>query len=93
MDNIKSNSVFELPDEMMSFMLAQFDANNLGPRLGRLLRHGRTHLPTPHYAVTTSRGVVPHISQDVLQRHTSIRGVYIALEDCRFLSGFTCSLR
>ena len=82
MDNRKSESIPALPDEMLSFMLAQFEVNSLGPRLGRLLRNGRAPLQTPHYVATTSRGVVPHISHDVLQRHTSIRGAYIALEDC-----------
>jgi queuine tRNA-ribosyltransferase accessory subunit len=93
MDNLKSRGASELPAEMMSFMLAQFDANRLGPRLGRLLRHGRMPLQTPHYVPTTSRGVVPHISHDVLQSHTAIRGVYIALEDCSLLPSFTRSLR
>jgi queuine tRNA-ribosyltransferase accessory subunit len=93
MGSLKSRSASELPDEMMSFMLAQFESNSLGPRLGRLLRHGRTPLQTPLYVATTSRGVVPHISQDVLQRHTSISAAYIALEDCKLLTVFTCSLR
>lgn len=86
-------SVFRSREETMSFVLAQLDANSLGPRLGRLLQHGTTALQTPHYVATTSRGVVPHMSQDVLQRHSAIRGVYISLEDCWFLPDFTCSLR
>jgi queuine tRNA-ribosyltransferase subunit QTRTD1 len=93
MDNHKSESIPALPDEMLSFMLAQFEVNSLGPRLGQLLRNGRAPLQTPHYIATTSRGVVPHISHDVLQRHTSIRGAYIALEDCTLRERLTHSLR
>lgn len=93
MDNLKSTSVSQFPREMMSFMLSYFDANSLGPRLGRLLSHGRVPLQTPHYIATTSRGVIPHLSHDVLQRYTSIPGVYIALEDCKLLSDSAHSLR
>ena len=82
MDIANSQSVSELPDEMLSFVLAQREAVNIGPRLGRLITRSRTPLQTPHYVANTSRGVVPHISHDVLRKHTWIRGVYIALEDC-----------
>jgi hypothetical protein len=92
MDNRKSESIPALPDEMLSFVLAQFEVNSLGPRLGQLLRNGRAPLQTPHYIATTSRGVVPHISHDVLQRHTSIRGAYIALEDCTLRERLTPQL-
>ena len=83
MDNVKNDSFSALLDEMLSFVLSQSEVYGIGPRLGQLLRHGRTLLQTPHYIAPTSRGVVPHISHDVLQRHSSIRGAYIALEDCQ----------
>jgi queuine tRNA-ribosyltransferase accessory subunit len=40
-------------------------------------------IETPHYVAVTSRGVVPHVSPDVLARHTSIKAVYFGLEDCK----------
>ncbi|KAF2208484.1 hypothetical protein CERZMDRAFT_49104 [Cercospora zeae-maydis SCOH1-5] len=50
-------------------------------RLGRLALPGRRILDTPHYLANTSRGVVPHITQDTFTRDTDINGLYIALED------------
>jgi queuine tRNA-ribosyltransferase subunit QTRTD1 len=57
---------------------------NLLPRLGRLSLPGRNAIETPHYLGLTSRGVVPHLSQDNFAQLSSITGVYAALEDCRF---------
>lgn len=42
---------------------------------------GKT-IETPHYVAVTSRGVVPHLSPDVLSKHTSISAAYFGLEDC-----------
>ena len=38
-------------------------------------------MDTPHYIGITSRGVVPHLSQDTMQKHTKLKGIYVALED------------
>lgn len=53
-----------------------------GPRLGTLSMRGRSTVQTPHYLALSSRGAVPHISQDMMQDHTAIMGIYSALEDC-----------
>ena len=53
-----------------------------GPRVGVLSADGRLPIDTPHYLLVSSRGAVPHISQDNLRRHTSVGGIYTALEDC-----------
>lgn len=53
----------------------------LCPRLGRL-RTGKASILTPHYLAITSRGVVPHLSQDTFARDANISGVYVPLEDC-----------
>ena len=53
-----------------------------GPRLGKLSYPDRTTIETPHYLATSSRGCVPHLSQDVMRGSTNIRGIYAALEDC-----------
>jgi queuine tRNA-ribosyltransferase accessory subunit len=76
-----------LPPEMLVFTLKQAVSNELGPRVGQLLRRsGRARgaaIDTPHYVATTSRGVVPHVSHDVLQKSTAVSVVYISLEDCK----------
>lgn len=55
-------------------------------RIGRVCLPGRTILDTPHYLANTSRGVVPHISQDTFVRDTDIHSVFVALEDCEWLA-------
>jgi queuine tRNA-ribosyltransferase len=39
-------------------------------------------MQTPNYFPNTSRGIIPHISQDVQAKHMNVAGVYMALEDC-----------
>jgi queuine tRNA-ribosyltransferase accessory subunit len=53
-----------------------------GPRLGQLKYHRGSTINTPNFIALTSRGVVPHISQDNFASKTEIEGVHIALEDC-----------
>ena len=67
---------------MLSFSLACAKSSTTGPRVGRLTRVGQKAIKTPHYVATTSRGVVPHISHDTLQKHTAVSSIYLALEDC-----------
>lgn len=78
-----ANSLSELPSEMLSFTLIHPNPASLGPRLGRLLFVKRKAIQTPHYVAVTSRGVVPHISQDMMRKHTAINSVYLGLEDCK----------
>ncbi|KAI9827010.1 MAG: hypothetical protein M1826_006489 [Phylliscum demangeonii] len=53
-------------------------------RLGQLHVRGRpSPISTPHYIGVTSRGAVPHLSPDMMRRHTQLSGVYVALEDCK----------
>ena len=51
-------------------------------RHGRLEHCGRWPMLTPHYIGVTSRGAVPHLTQDTMVENTSIKGVYTAFEDC-----------
>lgn len=74
-----ASSIGELPNEMF-FKAA---SSTLAPRLGRLSFPGRQAIDTPHYLAITSRGVVPHLTQDSFARDTRIAGVYVGLEDCR----------
>lgn len=54
----------------------------IGPRLGLLSCQGRMTLETPNIFGITSRGVIPHITPDILASEIQIGGVHMALEDC-----------
>ncbi|KAI5365216.1 Putative tRNA-guanine(15) transglycosylase, queuine tRNA-ribosyltransferase accessory subunit QTRTD1 [Septoria linicola] len=73
----------QLPEEEMFHILRSTGtaATGTAARLGRLALPRRRILETPHYLANTSRGVVPHITQDTFVRDTDINGVYVALED------------
>jgi hypothetical protein len=71
-------------DHVDMFSIVKATSATLSPRLGRLSLPGRNAIETPHYLGLTSRGVVPHLSQDNFAQLTSISGVYAALEDCTF---------
>ncbi|KAF2685464.1 tRNA-guanine transglycosylase family protein [Lentithecium fluviatile CBS 122367] len=65
---------------MLDFALLK-TTGTLTPRLGRLSLAGRRSVLTPGFIGSTSRGVVPHISQDNFQKSLGLDGVYVALED------------
>lgn len=81
MNGSANGKLEQLPEGMFNVIKACPQA--LGPRLGRLALPGRQLIETPHYLGNTSRGVVPHITQDTFRRDTHISGVYYALEDCK----------
>ena len=80
MNGHANGKLSQLPEEM--FTIIKATSQNLGPRLGRLALPGRRVIDTPHYLGNTSRGVVPHITQDTFVRDTNINSIYVALEDC-----------
>ena len=63
-------------------ILSHVDPNVIRPRLGRLLVHGRKELETPDFIAVASRGVIPHVTPDVIA-NTQIGGIHMALEDCK----------
>jgi queuine tRNA-ribosyltransferase len=65
------------------FTIIKSAGQSLAPRLGRLALPGRQTIDTPHFLANTSRGIVPHITQDTFKRDTNLNGVYVALEDCK----------
>lgn len=76
-----------LPEEMLSFTLSSIQRSAKPEslaRIGQLALKGRSTIKTPHYIANTSRGVVPHVSQDNLVRYCHVRGLYVGLEDCMF---------
>jgi queuine tRNA-ribosyltransferase accessory subunit len=69
-------------DEMLRFVLNTGTHNLSGPRVGQLVVRGRAPVSTPHFVVPTSRGVIPHVSPDILEKRTAISAIYLGLEDC-----------
>lgn len=70
---------------MLRFQVLQKGASaaTSGSRLGRLCISSRNDVLTPSYVAVTSRGVIPHLSQDTLRDKSDVKGVYLALEDCK----------
>ncbi|OIW29500.1 tRNA-guanine transglycosylase [Coniochaeta ligniaria NRRL 30616] len=56
-------------------------ADGAGARLGRLAFSGSRTVETPTFFAITSRGAVPHVTPDNLEKHVPVQGTYIALED------------
>ena len=75
------------------FTRAWTDSDNEEGRLGRLRFEDRTVIDTPYYIAVSSRGAVPHLSQDMMRSNTSIKGIYTAVEDCEFTIYITHSSR
>ncbi|EPS37689.1 hypothetical protein H072_8577 [Dactylellina haptotyla CBS 200.50] len=61
--------------------VATGSAQSPGARIGVLQLSKGFTLNTPNYLAPTSRGAVPHLSPDNLEKHTRVVGVYVALED------------
>lgn len=89
------NSADSDPDPAMCFRLlapvVKDAASRSGPRLGRLSINKVT-LETPTFVAPASRGAVPHLSHDNLRDHTNIKGIYVALEDCKPLKSSLSTL-
>ena len=79
----------EETSDLPFFTVYSADSNDVGQsdscraRLGRISVKGRKALETPDFFALTSRGVVPHISPDVVGDQTEFAGVYTATEDCK----------
>jgi queuine tRNA-ribosyltransferase subunit QTRTD1 len=66
--------------EMIEFTLLK-TTGVLAARLGCLALAGRKSILTPALVGNTSRGVLPHISQDTFRKGIDVAGVYMPLED------------
>lgn len=71
-----------LSSSMCSFKLESPNLRASSPRIGRLSFQDRVSIETPHYVAVSSRGAVPHISQDMMRDNTRINAMYAAIEDC-----------
>lgn len=68
----------------LRFDLSEVSSSGCVLRRGRLSLKGREPIDTPHYLPPSSRGCVPHITQDTARSNTGIKGIYVALEDCEW---------
>ena len=78
-----TNGFPQMGRKILFEVLSGPDANVAGPRLGRLSVQNRREIETPNFFAVTSRGVIPHLTPDVISSHTQIGGVHMALEDCK----------
>ena len=69
--------------KIMFELLSHVEPSMAGPRLGRLSIQDRRSFETPDFFAITSRGVISHLTPDVISAHTRVGGVHIALEDCK----------
>ncbi|KAI4264062.1 MAG: hypothetical protein L6R42_000828, partial [Xanthoria sp. 1 TBL-2021] len=69
-----------MPDTL-KFEVGDIPHRDCSQRLGLLSLPGRRPIDTPHYFAVSSRGCVPHLSQDMMKGNTGIKGIYAALED------------
>ena len=75
----------DIPKKMIFEVLKAIVPDDIGPRLGRISLPDRKDLTTPNFLAISSRGVVPHITPDVISQQTQIGGVHMALEDCKII--------
>ena len=76
------NGLSEKSTKLLFEILSHAEPSVAGPRLGRLSLPRRKDVLTPDFFAVGSRGVVPHITPDVISAHTQFGGVHMALEDC-----------
>lgn len=74
-NNMSGRRIFEL-------IITSAAADGSAARLGKLSLPGRKAIETPNFIAATSRGSVPHLTPDNFKRHTTVSGVYMALEEC-----------
>lgn len=51
-------------------------------RLGKLSTKGRKPIDTPNFVAMSSRGVIPHLTPDMVIKATDFGAAHMALEDC-----------
>jgi hypothetical protein len=73
-------------DEMIFKILSSPPAGEAAAaRIGRLALPNRKAIDTPNFVAITARGAVPHLTPDIVGKHTSLGGAHMALEDCALL--------
>lgn len=76
--------------EGMKFDISKAAAGDgVAARLGRLTLPQRQAVETPNFFAVTSRGVVPHLTPDTIARYGRFSGVYMAMEDSKYMQSHT----
>lgn len=86
--------VFTMPSEIarkLAFeVLGHVDPSIIRARLGKLSIAERIDVETPNFLAVSSRGVIPHMTPDVIAATSKIGGIHMALEDCELTRRITC---
>jgi queuine tRNA-ribosyltransferase subunit QTRTD1 len=73
------------PAKSMSFgTVTSTPRSDSSARIGTIKISGCKDVETPGFFAVGSRGVVPHLTPDVISAHTQFGGIHMALEDCKF---------
>lgn len=70
------------PEHVMFTVLKNVAVDGSVPRVGQLALPKRKRIDTPNFFALSSRGAIPHMTPDVISKHTELNGSYMALEDC-----------
>lgn len=73
----------QIESRTLSFSISTESCNTEGARIGTLVTSNGRPIATPHYVAISSRGVVPHLTHDLLSKQHDVPAVYAALEDCK----------
>ncbi|KAI1762423.1 tRNA-guanine transglycosylase [Hypoxylon sp. FL1150] len=71
----------DTPEHVMFNVLKNATVDGGVPRVGQLSLPKRGCIDTPDFFALASRGAVPHMTPDVIAKHTELNGSYMALED------------
>jgi queuine tRNA-ribosyltransferase subunit QTRTD1 len=82
--SIKMSPHEESQHEFFTVNSSDISTAESNARTGKLALKGRKGIETPNFLAIASRGAVPHATPDVILEHTTIGGVHMALEDCKF---------
>lgn len=72
----------DAPEHNMFNVLRNVAVDGGVPRVGQMTLPKRGCIDTPNFFALASRGAVPHMTPDVISKHTELNGSYMALEDC-----------
>jgi queuine tRNA-ribosyltransferase len=80
-DEETSDTDMPAPQKLL-FKVLSAASDGCAARLGKLALPGRRAIDTPNFTAVTSRGVVPHLTPEIVSKYISLSSAYMALEDC-----------
>ncbi|KFH41287.1 Queuine tRNA-ribosyltransferase-like protein [Hapsidospora chrysogenum ATCC 11550] len=79
-DEATSDMDMGAPQKLL-FKVLSAVGDGCAARLGKLALPGRRAIDTPNFTAVTSRGVIPHLTPDIVSKYTFLTSAYMALED------------